>query len=132
MNSSWLCHVPLKDLNFFSKYVVFCYPHTSLLKFFHNDWVDNFTDLVITFFPVKIFLLFTWFFDIILLSYQFFWKNNFRFRMCFKNFLLDVVWPDLHRISVTPETLKYWVGVQRGHSYLMGRRCFFSLGWPPF
>ena len=30
------------------------------------------------------------------------------------------------------ETLKYWVGVQRGHSYLMGRRCLFSFGWPPF
>ena len=28
--------------------------------------------------------------------------------------------------------LKYWVGVQRGQSYLMGRRCLFSLGWPPF
>ena len=23
-------------------------------------------------------------------------------------------------------------GVQQGHSYLMGRRCLFSLGWPPF
>ena len=30
------------------------------------------------------------------------------------------------------KTLKYWVGVQRGQSYLMGRRCLFSLGWPPF
>ena len=28
--------------------------------------------------------------------------------------------------------LKYWVGVQRGQSYLIGRRCLFSLGWPPF
>ena len=28
-----------------------------------------------------------------------------------------------------PETL---IGVQRGQSYLMGRRCLFSLGWPPF
>ena len=28
-----------------------------------------------------------------------------------------------------PETLKYWVGVQRGQSYLMGKRCLFSLGW---
>ena len=34
--------------------------------------------------------------------------------------------------KVSPEALKYWVGVQRGHSYLMGRRCLFSLGWPPF
>ena len=31
-----------------------------------------------------------------------------------------------------PETMKYWVGVQRGQSYLMGRRCLFSLGWQPF
>ena len=31
-----------------------------------------------------------------------------------------------------PETLIYWVGVQWGLSYLMGRRCLFSLGWPPF
>ena len=31
-----------------------------------------------------------------------------------------------------PEILKYWVGVQWGQSYLMGRRCLFSLGWPAF
>ena len=31
-----------------------------------------------------------------------------------------------------PETLKYWVGVQRGQSYLIGGRCLFSLGWQPF
>ena len=31
-----------------------------------------------------------------------------------------------------PKTLKYWVGVQRGQSFLMGTRCLFSLGWPPF
>ena len=24
------------------------------------------------------------------------------------------------------------VGAQRGQSYLMGRRCLYSLGWPPF
>ena len=30
------------------------------------------------------------------------------------------------------ETLKYWVGVQWGQSYLMGRMCLFSLCWPPF
>ena len=35
-------------------------------------------------------------------------------------------------VFVIPETLKYWVGVQWGQSYLMGRRCLFSLGWPPF
>ena len=34
--------------------------------------------------------------------------------------------------SFNPETMKYWVGVQRGQSYLMGRRCLFSLGWQPF
>ena len=28
-----------------------------------------------------------------------------------------------------PKTLKYWVGVQRGQSYLMGRRCLFRFGW---
>ena len=33
---------------------------------------------------------------------------------------------------VFPKTLKYWVGVQWGHPYLMGRRCLFSLGWSPF
>ena len=32
----------------------------------------------------------------------------------------------------SPEILKYWVGAQQGQSYLMGRRCLFSLGWPPF
>ena len=31
-----------------------------------------------------------------------------------------------------PKTLKYWVGVQRGQSYLTGRRCLFSFGWLPF
>ena len=35
-------------------------------------------------------------------------------------------------ISYPPKTLKYWVDVQRGQSYLMGRRILFSLGWPPF
>ena len=34
--------------------------------------------------------------------------------------------------SITPKTLKYWTGVQQGQSYLTGRRCLFSLGWPPF
>ena len=34
--------------------------------------------------------------------------------------------------EIPPETMKYWVGVQRGQSYLMGRRCLFSLGWQPF
>ena len=26
----------------------------------------------------------------------------------------------------------YWVGVKHGQSYLMRRRCLFSLGWPQF
>ena len=30
--------------------------------------------------------------------------------------------------SCNLETLKFWVGVQWGQSYLMGRRCLFSLG----
>ena len=30
------------------------------------------------------------------------------------------------------KTLKYWVGVQPGQSYLMGRKCLFSLGWQSF
>ena len=34
--------------------------------------------------------------------------------------------------AIVPRHLKYWVGVQRGQSYLMGSRCIFSLGWPPF
>ena len=41
----------------------------------------------------------------------------------------------LHKVGVpgrAPETLKYWIGVQWGHSYLMGRRFLFSLGWQPF
>ena len=29
---------------------------------------------------------------------------------------------------ILPEALKYWVGVQQGQSYLMGRRCLCSLG----
>ena len=39
---------------------------------------------------------------------------------------------ELELISDLPETLKYCVGVQWGESYLMQRRCLFSLGWPPF
>ena len=36
------------------------------------------------------------------------------------------------RFSFLSETLKYWVGVQWGQLYRMGRRCLFSLGWRPF
>ena len=40
---------------------------------------------------------------------------------------------DFHlMVDVYPKTVKYWVGVDWGHSYLMGRRCVFSLSWPPF
>ena len=28
--------------------------------------------------------------------------------------------------------LKYWVGAQLSQPYLIGRRCHFSLVWPPF
>ena len=37
-----------------------------------------------------------------------------------------------HQQMVWKNALKYWVGVQWGQSYLMGRRCLFSLAWPPF
>ena len=32
-----------------------------------------------------------------------------------------------HHTESFPETLKYWVGVQRHQSYLMGKRCLFAL-----
>ena len=44
---------------------------------------------------------------------------------------IALVIPGFNRTTNFPETLKYWVGVQQGQSYLMGR-CLFSLGWPPF
>ena len=34
--------------------------------------------------------------------------------------------------NMFPRTLKYRVGVQQGQSYVIGRKCLFSLGWPPF
>ena len=34
--------------------------------------------------------------------------------------------------ETSSKTLKDWVGVQQGQSYLMGRRCLFGLGWPVF
>ena len=46
--------------------------------------------------------------------------------------ILDLLMNDENESEDGNETLKYWVGVQRGQSYLMGRRCLFSLGWPPF
>ena len=45
---------------------------------------------------------------------------------------LDQRCNDASVAEIFPETLKYWVGVQRDQSYLMGRRCLFSLGWSPF
>ena len=51
------------------------------------------------FFSVKIFLLFTWAFDIILLSRQFFWKNNFGFGQSILKILCQTyVRPDLYHI----------------------------------
>ena len=35
-------------------------------------------------------------------------------------------------VDQTLRTLKYWFSVQQVQSYLMGRRCLFGLGWPPF
>ena len=34
------------------------------------------------------------------------------------------------KTTIFPKTVKYWTGAQQGQSYLMGRRCLFSLGWP--
>ena len=42
--------------------------------------------------------------------------------------VLTYLLPKTHLI---PETLKYWFGVQRSQSYLMWKRCHFSLVWPP-
>ena len=39
---------------------------------------------------------------------------------------------DIRAIQVVSENKKYWVGVQQGQSYLMGRRCLFSIDWAPF
>ena len=54
--------------------------------------------------------------------------NNFLIKTSFhvKTFVINFCY------KLSPETLKYWVGVQWGHSYLMGRRFLFSLGWQPF
>ena len=34
-------------------------------------------------------------------------------------------------IKILGKALKYLDGVQRGQSYLMGRRCLFNCAWPP-
>ena len=46
-------------------------------------------------------------------------------------FFLFLIRPEGHR-EPRSEALKYWVEVQRGQSYLIGRRCVFSLGWSLF
>ena len=38
----------------------------------------------------------------------------------------------LQIIVFSPKTLKYWVGVQQGESYLKAKRYLFSVGWQPF
>ena len=38
----------------------------------------------------------------------------------------------LKQLIITPETLKYWVGVQWGQSYLMGRVASLALVGDPF
>ena len=51
------------------------------------------------------------------------------------NIVLVIRWENIQSNYIktfVPETLKYWAGVQRGQSYLMGRRCLFNLGWQPF
>ena len=69
------------------------------------------------------------------------WNNlgsnirNFDSLAIFKKHILAFVRPAANSTlvpQIVPKTLKYWVGVQRGQSYLMGRTCLFSLGWPPF
>ena len=45
---------------------------------------------------------------------------------------IALVIPRFNRTTNFPETLKYWVGVPQGQSYLIGRRCLFSLGCHPF
>ena len=47
--------------------------------------------------------------------------------------LVRLIWErQMFVITGSLRHLKYWVGVHWGQSYLMGRRCLFSLGWPPF
>ena len=41
-------------------------------------------------------------------------------------------WPSFNIFTYFIQNNKNWVGVQRGQSYLMEKRCLFSLGWPPF
>ena len=62
---------------------------------------------------------------IIHISYIFYSVNQLTF------FSASLLYKSLY-ILFLPKTLKYWVAVPLGQSYLMGRRCLSSLGWPPF
>ena len=62
-------------------------------------------------------------------------KTNFvlkRNRKVTKSYVSDKRDFEIMDLIFSPETLKYWVGVQRGQSYVMGGRCLFSVSWPPF
>ena len=58
--------------------------------------------------------------------------KNLKDVLCNESKVTKSILPGVWDLEIFPETLKYWVGVQRGQSYLMGRRCLFSLGWPLF
>ena len=57
---------------------------------------------------------------------------NIHISVCFFVCFITEVLEFICSIIFIPETLKYWFGVQRGQSYLMGRRCLFSHEWPLF
>ena len=96
------------------------------------------------FFPVKRFLLFTWFFGIILLTKQFFWKNNFWFgQSIFKVFCQTYVQPNLHHIGYLDRWVKnisfkawtlqcflllvlLWIYFNRFYSSYQGAECLRS------
>ena len=58
-------------------------------------------------------------------------KRSVWVKSCLKNRLYTSEFNNIFA-ELFPLDIKYWVGVQRGQSYHMGRRCLFSLGWPPF
>ena len=66
----------------------------------------------------------------VILTLLLFWIYLFLLLLVFVLQWLSLCWEIL--IIFSAKTLKYWVGVQQEHSYLMGRRCLLSLGWPPF
>ena len=63
-------------------------------------------------------------------------KEKIDFSLFDRLLLYSVNYFDLRTILLAPEfnpkTLKYWVGVQQGQSYLIGRSYLIGLGWPPF